>query len=253
MCELFGVSAKNPLYVNEYLKEFYRHSSQHPHGWGLACIDGQQVNIEKEPMQAGKSNYLKQCLSMPVKSAIVLSHIRYATIGNVEYENCHPYSLIDRFQTRWTFIHNGTIFHYPLLQQYTKKQNGSTDSERILLYIIDCINEQDKPLKTKDFFQLLDKIVVDMSLGNKLNFILTNGKEVYVHTNYAQSLYYLNDKDSIIFSTTTLTQENWQPVPMTTLLAYQDGKLILTGTNHHHEYFDNKENMKYLYQIFSDL
>lgn len=253
MCELFAMSSKNPKSVNKYLQEFYYHSDQHPHGWGLACIKGNQVNIEKEPIQAIKSHYLKQRLSSPIKSSIVLSHIRYATIGNVEFENCHPYSMKDRFQTRWTLVHNGTIFHYPLLEKYVKKQEGSTDSERILFYIIDQINNQEKHLKPKDFFHLLDAIVTDMAKENKLNFILTDGNIVYVHTNYACSLYYLIDDESILFATTPLSQENWKQLPMTTLQAYKDGKLLYSGTNHHHEYFDNQENTKYLYQVFSDL
>jgi len=253
MCELFGLCSKKSRYVNEYLKEFYSHSLYHPHGWGLACIDKNQLNIEKEPIQAIKSHYLKQRLSAPIKSQIILSHIRYATIGNIEYPNCHPYTFLDRFQTRWTLVHNGTIFHCPALNQYVIKQEGSTDSERILLYIIDKINEQDKQLNDKEYFDLLDQIIVDISKENKLNLILTNGSIVYVHTNYAKTLYYLIDEDSVFFSTQPLSQENWLPVTMNTLLAYKDGKLLYQGTNHQHEYYDNKENTKYLYQEFSNL
>lgn len=253
MCEIFGMSSRRPKYVNEYLKEFFSHSLNHPHGWGLACIDRNQLNIEKEPIQAIQSHYLKQRLSAPIKTRIVLSHIRYATIGNIEYQNCHPYTLEDRFHTRWTLVHNGTIFHCPILNQYTIKQEGSTDSERILLYIIDQMNSQDKQLDTQECFELLDKIVVDISEGNKLNFILTNGSIVFVHTNYANTLYYYNEDESTIFSTQPLTQDHWLPVPMTTLFAYQDGELLYTGTNHQHEYFDNQENNKYLYQVFAEL
>lgn len=253
MCELFGMSSKEPRIVNEYLSEFYSHSLHHPHGWGLACVDGQLVNIEKEPIQAINSHYLKQRLSTPIKSRIVLAHIRYATIGNVEYQNCHPYSTKDRFHKQWTLIHNGTIFHYSNLEPYVKTQEGSTDSERILLYVIDQINHQQKPFNTKDFFDLLDQIVVDMSKGNKLNFILTDGEVVYIHTNYAHSLYYFIEDNSILFATKPLTKNNWNSLPMTTLLAYKDGKLLYTGTNHHHEYFDSQDNTKYLYQVFSDL
>lgn len=253
MCELFGMSSKEAHLVNEYLNEFYKHSLYHPHGWGLACINGNEINIEKEPIQATKSHYLKQRLSVSVKSQIILAHIRYATIGNVEYKNCHPYQRKDRFKTRWTFIHNGTIFHYPVLDQYVKKQKGSTDSERILLYIIDQINNQREKPNAEDFFKILDKIVIEMSEGNKLNFILTDGHIVYVHTNYANSLHCLNIDQCVLFSTSALSKENWQPVKMNTLLAYKDGKLIYTGSDHHHEYIDNQENMKYLYQVFSHL
>jgi len=253
MCELFAMSSKQSKSVNSYLKEFFDHSLNHPHGWGLACIDGQQVNIEKEPIQAIKSQYLKYRLLSPVKGHIVLSHIRYATIGNLEYQNCHPYTFKDRFQTQWTLIHNGTIFDCPVLNQYVHKQEGSTDSERILLYIIDQMNQQKKKPHAKECFQLLNEIIVNISRGNKLNLILTNGDIVFVHTNYANTLYYLIEDDSILFSTQPLTHDNWLPVPMTTLFAYRGHQLLYTGDNHHHEYFENHENMKYLYQAFSEL
>ena len=59
MCQLFGFSSKIPVRINDYLKEFYSHSEEHPHGWGLACMDGKEVMIEKEPVKASVSQYLK--------------------------------------------------------------------------------------------------------------------------------------------------------------------------------------------------
>ena len=50
-----------------------------------------------------------------------------------------------------------------------------------------------------------------------------------------------------------MSEEEWQPVPFTTLLAYQEGRQIAIGTNHEKEYIDNEENMKMIYQIFSNL
>lgn len=253
MCEIFGVSAKDKVYLNAYLKEFYKHSHSHPHGWGLGVIEGNEVNIEKEPLQATDSFYLKQRLTLPIESKIALAHIRYATIGNLYYRNCHPYTKKDKFSRRWTLVHNGTIFHYPLLDAYVEEQIGETDSERILFYIIDKINEHEE-LDELGRFQLLNDIFVDMTKdNNKVNIIITDGEIVYVHTNYDNSLYMLDTEGCVIFSTQPLSNENWKRVPFTTLLAYKDGRLLFTGDNHHHEYFDTPENTKYLYQIFSDL
>ncbi|MGN1030656.1 MAG: class II glutamine amidotransferase, partial [Butyricicoccaceae bacterium] len=58
MCELFGFSSAEPVAINDWLKEFYTHSDQHPHGWGLALLNGHEASIEKEPVQATKSRYL---------------------------------------------------------------------------------------------------------------------------------------------------------------------------------------------------
>ena len=180
MCEILGISFENEACINDYLKTFYSHSNNHPHGWGLALTDGNNINIEKEPIQATTSRYLRERLSQPIVTQTALAHIRYATIGNIEYKNCHPYSKTDNSSRRWTLIHNGTIFDYPPLCKFLKKQTGDTDSERILLYIIEQINNAQKatksPLNANERFSLLDSIVSDMSKENKLNLLIFDGE-----------------------------------------------------------------------------
>lgn len=257
MCEILGACYNKECYLNDRLKVFYSHSGNHPHGWGLALTDGDEISIEKEPLRAEKSHYLKERLSQPICTKTALAHIRYATIGNVDYKNCHPYSKKDNSSRRWTLIHNGTIFDYQPLNKFLKLQKGDTDSERILLYIIEQINNlqnlKGNPLDFQEKFSLLDSIVSDMAKGNKLNLLIYDGEYIYAHTNYKNSLHYLENEDGIIFSTLPLSNENWQKLPFTTLLAYKDGKLALKGTTHNNEYIDNEESLRFLYQIFSDL
>ncbi|MCH5265412.1 MAG: class II glutamine amidotransferase [Lachnospiraceae bacterium] len=257
MCELFGFSSKKKFPINEYLKEFYSHSDEHPHGWGLVRLEGNEAFIEKEPVKASESTYLKERLKAPIESRNVFAHIRYATIGNVDYRNCHPYTRKDSTGRRWTQVHNGTIFDYGQLDSYFKLQEGDTDSERILMYLVDKINGKMEELgrkpKARECFSLLDGIISDMAKGNKLNMMLYDGEYMYIHTNYKNSLYYLEKDGSVLFSTQPLSTENWKPVPFTTLLVYCDGKLVFTGTNHGNEYIDNEENLKLIYQAFSNL
>ena len=257
MCELFGANAKDSMQVNQYLQEFYEHSVKHPHGWGLACMRGNEVMIEKEPMQASKSNYLKERLKYPAEGLAVIGHIRYATIGNVEYKNCHPYIGMDQSGRRWTLAHNGTIFDFAPLHGYVQKQMGDTDSERILLYIIDQINiameEKGGELTGRERFILLDKIIVNMAKDNKLNLLIYDGEFFYVHTNYKNSLQMAYVKNGVLFSTQPLPSGFWRPVPFTQLLAFAKGRLVEKGTVHGKEYIDSEENLNMLYQIFSNL
>lgn len=255
MCELFGISSAQSCQLNIYLKEFFSHSKDHPHGWGMAFMENDQVKIAKEPLQASKSTYLKEKLSVPFEMKNGFAHIRNATIGNVKYKNCHPYTMKDNSGRRWTLIHNGTIFHYGPLNKYIKIQAGSTDSERILLYIVDLINGCEEKLgrqmNESERFRLLDSVVSDMAKGNKLNLMLYDGDLFYVHTNYANSLYELDKENQILFSTTPLSKEAWRPVTFTTLQAYRQGEQVFSGTNHGNEYKDSEENAKYLYSIFA--
>lgn len=257
MCELFGVSAKHNIIINEYLRVFFSHSDKNPHGWGIACMEGEDTFIEKEPMQADKSKYLKERLSLPVSVKLAFAHIRYGTIGNVEYKNCHPFTKKDASGRRWTLIHNGTIFDYPPMNEYVRIQSGDTDSERILLYFIDQINERmqriGRDLSADERFAFLDTVIGQMAKGNKLNLLLYDGELMYVHTNYADSLYFLEKEEDTLFATAPLSKEDWKPVTFTTLLAYKEGKQVFTGTNHQNEYVDNEENTRFLYQIFSNL
>ncbi|MBR1815082.1 MAG: class II glutamine amidotransferase [Lachnospiraceae bacterium] len=257
MCEILGVSSKRNIELNEYLKEFYSHSDAHPHGWGLGILRGNDASIEKEPVKASNSFYLKERLKEKIIEKTLFAHIRYATIGNVEYRNCHPYSMTDNNGRRWTLIHNGTIFEAKPLEKYVYKQDGDTDSERILLYIIDVINEEEsianRRLSAEERFNLIDRIIVDISKDNKLNLMLYDNEIMYVHTNFADSLHYLKKEDAVIVATSPVSDEVWERVPFTQLIAFKDGELVFTGTNHGNEYIENEENVKMLYQIFAEL
>ena len=149
MCELFGITSAESHEINNDLKEFFSHSNAHPHGWGLACLEANNVQIEKEPIQASKSNHLRERLSTPIIAKTALAHIRYATIGNIDYNNCHPFIAKDQQGRTWTLIHNGTIFNGKPLNKYADFQNGDTDSERILLYLVDQINQAESRKKQK--------------------------------------------------------------------------------------------------------
>ena len=260
MCELFGVSAPSDFTANDYLTAFYRRSENHPHGWGLACASRSGVQIEKESVKASDSNYLRERLSQPVASKILLAHIRYATIGNVAYQNCHPFSGTDSTGRRWTLVHNGTIFDYPPLSSYLKTQNGDTDSERVFLYLLDRLNaaqrqkrEQGERLRFEERFRLFDGIISDMAKGNKLNLLFTDGKYLFVHTNCRGTLHVLHKDGTTLVATKPLTDEAWQPVPMNRLQAYCRGKLLLTGGDHGNEYIESEEAMQLLYRIFANL
>lgn len=257
MCEMFGVSAANNIRLNDKLKIFFSHSIRHPHGWGLACVSKNHVQLEKESVQASKSHYLKERLSQPICSGLMLAHIRYATIGNVEYRNCHPFCGKDNMGVCWTLIHNGTIFDFPVIHNYIKKQSGDTDSERVFLYLLDKINEAQRKkgakLSFEDKFALFDAIVCKMSKGNKLNLLFTDGQYLYAHTNCRNTLHYLEEDGTVFLSTTALDQSDWQTLPFARLIAIHKGKLVKTGTVHQNEYIESEEAMKLLYSIFANL
>ena len=274
MCQIFGYSGNVPIQLNDMLKEFYSHSTEHPNGWGLAMLSGTHANIEREKQPAYKSAYLKGRLEEPIREQYLLAHIRYATIGNIERKNCHPFTGFDADGRRWTLIHNGTVFDYPPLVEYVGRQMGETDSERILLYLIDRINLKRKsmehPLSKEERFAVVAETIADMAKGNKLNLLIFDGELMYVHTNLDGTLHLHQGEYGTVFSTEPLvncsilygegnrTEKHlrsidWQRVPLTRVLAYQDGICFCEGEAHGQVYQEDPEAESMLYWNFSSL
>ena len=258
MCEIFCFNSNTPKQVNECLECFYNHSDQHPHGWGLATMQSDEFVIDKEPIKATCSQHLKDILSNPVVGKNVFAHIRLATVGEIISPNCHPFTEADDNNRSWMLIHNGTIFDCPELDKYKEVGNGDTDSERILLYIIDKVNEFESTkggLSTiKERFNLLTEIVSELSAKNKLNLMIYDGDLTYIHSNMNESLYYLKNDEGFMVATTPLTEdEGWLPVELNKLFGLIDGNIIFESEEHDNEFILTEEHEKILQDYLDSL
>lgn len=242
MCELFGVNSMQAIKCNDLLKEFYEHSVDNPDGWGLATFYGNAVSLEKEPISAVESIYLKNRLTEEIVKDKLIAHIRKASKGKVEYQNSHPFIRRDNSDRAWTLAHNGTIFESKELELYVNRQKGQTDSERILYYLIDRINETQKEigkeLTGKERFCVVNEVIRTITPGNKVNLLIYDGELFYVHTNLKNSLYRCQKANTLFISTKPLKQNSWEKVPMNLLLAYRNGELMYVGEKHDYEYIE---------------
>ncbi len=62
MCELFAVSSSHPATVTYSMREFARHgglTADHADGWGLAYVEGRDVNVFRDTDAAADSPYLR--------------------------------------------------------------------------------------------------------------------------------------------------------------------------------------------------
>ena len=249
MCEIFCFNSNTPKEVNTCLQCFYNHSENHPDGWGLANMQSNEFVIDKEPIKANCSQHLKDILSNPVVGKNVFAHIRLATVGEIVSPNCHPFVRADDNNRSWMLIHNGTIFNYPKLDEYIEKESGDTDSERILLYIIDKINDfegsKGAPSTIRERFNILNDIISDLSKNNKLNLMIFDGDLTYIHSNMKDSLYYLKSDDGFMVATTPLADdENWIPVELNKLFGLIDGKIIFESEEHENEFILTEKHQK---------
>lgn len=257
MCELLGVTSNKPIEMDAYFHTFFSHSVDHPNGWGLVLFDRTPTFLKQEPKRASKSELLQSILKDPIKTSRCIAHIRKATIGDEKMDNTHPFVGVDHSGRTWTLAHNGTIFDSDALAPYQYLQKGATDSERILLYLLDRMNQYEEehgaPPTAQDRIQIVEDIIHTIVPGNKVNLLIFDGDLFYVHKNEVGTLYFKETEEGAIFSTTSLGEEDWTEVPQNQLLVYRDGTLLHTGQKHNHTYVYDEEQMNMLYLQYSNL
>ena len=111
MCELFGMSACQPITTRRELEEFRLRgglSADNPDGWGLAWLEHGNFQLAKEPRPAFRS-ILFEDLGATLRSSLVIAHVRKAwhppinTMGNT-----HPFRSTC-CSKEWVFAHNGLV------------------------------------------------------------------------------------------------------------------------------------------------
>ncbi len=94
MCELLGMSANVPTdicFSFSGLLERGGRTGPHADGWGIAFYEGKGVRSFRDPMSSCHSEVARFVKCYPIKSHIVISHIRQANRGRVCLENTHPF------------------------------------------------------------------------------------------------------------------------------------------------------------------
>ena len=257
MCELLGLSANKRIRINNELQTFFSHSVEHMNGWGLAILDAEPVFACKGADRALDSAYLKDLLENGIDTSRCIAHIRRATIGEINVKNSHPFSKADASGRRWILAHNGTIFDSEVLAPYQHMQEGTTDSERIVLYIADLAGRYYRAYGTLfdggRRIRMVDEAIRAITPGNKVNLMIYDGEYLYVHKNEPGTLHMKKGEDGILFSTRTLDDGSWEEFPQNQLMVYKDGRLVYAGVQHSDTYIHDEEKMKILYFAYSGL
>ena len=255
------------------LFEFFTHADENPHGWGYAEFSKPEPFVQRSPERANTGNQAAKFFTHPHIARTALAHIRYATVGQVEQANCHPFTPVDVSGRHWTLIHKGTVFDYSPLNPYFQCQAGSTDSERILLYLVDWINaatqckeltpESCSALTADKRFAVFTSLVEVLSPGNCISLAVYDSEQLFIYSNYQGGLNIVNLQDSVVCCTSELTvlssalsappNTQWQPLPLCTPLSYMRGELVFSAASVGKQYFDNDEDTRYLYQDFAAL
>ena len=110
MCELFALSSDKPANVTFSLGVFGGRGGRfgpHKDGWGIAFKEERDFRVIKEAAPAAASACLRFIEANEIRSEIVLSHLRLASVPRVtSYTNTHPFSR-EIFGACHVFAHNG--------------------------------------------------------------------------------------------------------------------------------------------------
>ncbi|MCL1879863.1 MAG: class II glutamine amidotransferase [Actinomycetia bacterium] len=258
MCQLLCATGREQTDLTDMLRMFARGSRFHKHGWGLADLNPGESRVIKSPDPALTSPLFAKMLTRGFVSKNAFAHLRYATIGDIELSNTHPFAARDNTGREWVLMHQGTVFEFEAADSYFYTQIGTTDSERILLYLLDRVNtgavKKGGALSANERFSLLDKEIRRMAPGNKLNLAIYDGELIYLHSNYADSLYLQRINRVLLLCSVPLTENGiWQPLPLNTLFALKDGEVVRRGTAHGNTYIDSEEDIKLLYALYANL
>jgi glutamine amidotransferase len=141
MCELFAMSSVLPTSVSFSLNRLARHGgAEGPHrdGWGVAFYEGADALLLREPMPASESNLVGPIERHGPPSALVISHIRYASLGQRALRNTQPFAR-ELGGCRHVYAHNGDL---PDIEQRLGRLHGpchvigETDSELAFCHLI---------------------------------------------------------------------------------------------------------------------
>lgn len=246
MCELLAIGAREPVPANELLREFFADSVDHPHGWGLSWYDGARTELFKEPVRAVDSVRLARMLEHPIQALRLLAHIRNATRGIMSLENCHPFLGHDVYGRPWVLAHNGTVLDDTLIAGVGERALGQTDSERVLLVLLDRIDraseERRGPLDADERMGVVGELVSALSPASKLNLIIDDGERIYAHTNTcAHTLYIRHVSAGVVLCTRPLGDDGgWEPMEQCRLHCFEDGRLVAISPSHGHHFDDGR-------------
>ena len=133
MCELFAFSGEHAAQLRWSLAEFARHGGdgRNADGWGIAHFVDRDVRLVKETGAARDSGCLAFIQDHPLRSDLVLSHIRHATQGAHAIRNCQPF-VRELGGAMHVFAHNGDLDRAGLARLVAGddfRPVGETDSE----------------------------------------------------------------------------------------------------------------------------
>lgn len=185
MCELLGMSANVPTDICfSFSGLMQRGGATGPHkdGWGIVFYNGKGYREFRDENPSSSSQVAELVKQYPIKSDIVISHIRQANSGRVCLENTHPFSR-ELWGRHWSFAHNGQIKSIKKRSLTRHQPVGSTDSEYAFCWMLDRLKHKfpKGPKDGKQLFSYVAKLCRELNKLGIFNVLLTDSKYLFAY------------------------------------------------------------------------
>lgn len=209
MCELLGMNANVPTDIRFSFAALAKRGGDtgpHKDGWGISFYENKGCRSFHDPNPSAHSELAALVKNYPIKSRMVIAHVRKANRGRVALENTHPFTR-ELWGRAWTFAHNGQLKGVKDLPLSFFRPIGTTDSEHAFCFVMDYLVKifpECPPPKVLDR-EISDLFAQLRGLG-VFNALLTDGRSLYASC--SKKLCYI--KREAPFGTATLIDEDMQ-------------------------------------------
>ena len=187
MCQLLGMSCNSTAAITFSFTGFAQRggrTADHADGWGIAFYERSGCRVFHDDQPACDSPLARFVGQYPIKSKIVLAHIRKATQGLPTLSNCHPFQR-EWLGQPWIFATNGDLqnFHPALTGPYLPI--GSTDSEKAFCWLLQelssSFSDRQQPVPWTELAPRIAELTEVIARHGNFNFLLSNGEAMLAH------------------------------------------------------------------------
>lgn len=224
-------------------------TGDHTDGWGVAFFEGKGLRHFVDDKRAVDSPVAQFVRQYPIKSRNVIAHIRKATQGAVNLENCHPF-VRELWGRNWVFAHNGNLENFHPLLHTHQHPVGTTDSERAFCWILQELRKSHAAMPSATELTLtLQELARTIAAHGTFNFLLSNGETLWAHA--TTELHYIerrhpfaqaqladedlcvdfaqettpHDRVAVIVTSPLTRNEHWTPLAKGLVHVFADGSL----------------------------
>ncbi|NPU94011.1 MAG: class II glutamine amidotransferase [Gammaproteobacteria bacterium] len=253
MCELMGMSANVSTDICFSFAGLIKRGGEtgpHKDGWGITFFEGKGVREFKDVDASATSEIARFVKDYPIKSHIVISHIRKANSGRVALENTHPFTR-EMWGLPWVYAHNGQLRGVKKLPLTYYRPVGTTDSEFAFCYILNKLRERfDRyPPRKNALFRAIHTLCEELRQYGVFNILFSDSKFLYCYCSTKLchitrrspfGVAHLRDKEvavdfsdmavandvvTVIATAPLTTNEPWENLQTGELLVFQRGEV----------------------------